>query len=90
MSLKRTGVDTAAMLYMIVHSESSLWQVRKAQNAELGGSSMDKMGAKRLEWQAGGKRRGRHPEQSLAWREICFERRERNWFMEGSVRWAVS
>jgi hypothetical protein len=72
---------------MIVHSEKGLWQVRKAQNAELGGYRKDRIGAKGLERQAGGKRRGWRPEKSLAWRDIRFKRRERNWFTEGSVQW---
>jgi hypothetical protein len=50
------------MLYMIVHSKDGLWQGRKAENAELGGNSKESIGSKGLEWQAGGKRRGRHPE----------------------------
>jgi hypothetical protein len=72
---------------MIVHSESGLWQVRKARIAEMGGKKKNRMGAKRLEWQAGGKRRGRRPEKSLASRDIRIKKRERSWFMEGSVQW---
>ena len=59
MSLKRTGLGTAPIIAMIVHSESGLWQERKAINSELGGNRKGRIGAKRLEWQAGGERRGR-------------------------------
>jgi hypothetical protein len=63
------------------------WQVRKAKIAEMGGKKMNRMGAKGLEWQAGGKRRGRHPKKTLVRRDIRLKRRERSWFTEGSVRW---
>jgi hypothetical protein len=72
---------------MIVHSERGPCQVRKAQNTELGGYRKDRIGAKGLEWQAGGKRRGRRPKKSLAWMDLCFKGREWSWFMEGSVLW---
>src|SRR3990170_315178 len=57
------------------------------QIAELGSNRKDRIGVKGLEWQAGGKRRGRRPEKSLAWMDIRFKRRERSRFTEGSVRW---
>jgi hypothetical protein len=72
---------------MIVHAERGLWQVGKAENAELGGKRKDRIGAKRLKEETGGKRRGRRPEIILVSMDICLKSRERNWFMEGSVRW---
>lgn len=73
---------------MIVHAERGLWQVGKAENTEMGGKRKDRIGAKRLKKETGGKRRGRRPEIFLVSRDICLKSRERNWFMEGSVRLA--
>jgi hypothetical protein len=47
---------------MIVPLENGLCQVKEAQITEMGGNRKDRIGTKELEWQAGGKRRGRHPE----------------------------
>jgi len=62
MSLKCTGLPTAPIIYMIVHAERGVWQVGKAEKTELGGKRKDRIGGKELEWQVGGKRRGRRPE----------------------------
>jgi hypothetical protein len=56
------GFLATGLGYMIVHLENGLWQVRKAQKTELGGNSLDRINAKRLERQARGMQIDRHPE----------------------------
>lgn len=76
MSLMRTGLPIAPILYTIVHLESGLWQVGKAEIIELGGNRKGRIGSKGLEWQAGGKRRGWRPERH--WRGWIIVSREEN------------
>ncbi len=61
---------------MIVHLESSLWQVRKAEIAELGGNSMDRIVVK------GRKGRQEESEEASArnnrWRRGMFVSRAEN------------
>ena len=55
-------MPAALVVTMIVHSESTLWQVEKGEIVEMGSNNMDRIGVKAQEEQAGGKRRGRRPE----------------------------